>query len=128
MHILMKFSKDVLKIWLCSIHPCICLQLWGALACHYHALDLLNIIDVSLLTGSAFLPCVLLVIHAPYDHALAMFSFINVSSYYWLVCYAMKCFVVSGTSLQSCYHESAPAMLVFSSKSETCSYHLPCLH
>ena len=48
-----------------------------------------------------------------------MFSFINVYSYCWLPYDAMKCFVVSGVRLQSCYHESVSAMLCFSSKSET---------
>ena len=95
MHILMKFSKSVLTIWLCSIHSC----LW-------------------LLTWSPFLPCVLLVIHAPYELALAMFSFLNVFSYCWLPCDAMYCFLVSGLSLESCYHKSIYAMLCFSSKSE----------
>ena len=32
MHILRYFSKDFLNIWLCSIHPCLCLQLWSAIA------------------------------------------------------------------------------------------------
>ena len=58
-------------------------------------------------------------LHVPYELALAMFSFVNVSSYCWLPCDAMKCFVVSGMSLQSYYHESVFAKLSFSSKSET---------
>ncbi len=33
MPLLSTFSKDVLDIWSCSIHPCICLHLWSALAC-----------------------------------------------------------------------------------------------
>ena len=41
MHILRYFSKDVLNICLCSIHPCPCLQLWSSLACHFLALLLL---------------------------------------------------------------------------------------
>ena len=41
MHILRYFSKDVLNIWLCSIHSCPCLQLWSSLACHVLALLLL---------------------------------------------------------------------------------------
>ena len=44
-HILRYFSKDVLKIWLCSIHSCPCLQLWSSLAClacHFRALLLLQ--------------------------------------------------------------------------------------
>ena len=65
------------------------------------------------------MPCVLLVIHAPYELAFDMFSFMFVSSYCWLPCDAMKCFVVSGMSLQSYYHESVFAKLSFSSKSET---------
>ena len=42
MHILRYFSKDVLNIWLCSIHSCPCLQLWSSLACHFCALLLLQ--------------------------------------------------------------------------------------
>ena len=42
MHNLRYFSKGVLNIWLCSIHPCPCLQLWRSLACHFHALLLLQ--------------------------------------------------------------------------------------
>ena len=42
MHILRYFSKDVLNIWLCSIHPCPWLQLWSSLACHFRALLLLQ--------------------------------------------------------------------------------------
>ena len=42
MHILRYLSKDVLNIWLCSIHPCHCLQLWSSLACHFRALLLLQ--------------------------------------------------------------------------------------
>ena len=41
MHVLSMFSKDVLDIWLWSIHPCPCLQLWSALACLNLALLLL---------------------------------------------------------------------------------------
>ena len=33
MLVLSFFTKDVLNIWLCSIHLCPCLQLWSALAC-----------------------------------------------------------------------------------------------
>ena len=40
--ILRYFSKDVLNIWLFSIHSCPCLQLWSSLACHFHALLLLQ--------------------------------------------------------------------------------------
>ena len=42
MHILRYFSKDVLNIWLWSIHSCPCLQLWSSLACHFRALLLLQ--------------------------------------------------------------------------------------
>ena len=42
MHILRYFSKGVLFIWLLSIHSCPCLQLWSSLACHFHALLLLQ--------------------------------------------------------------------------------------
>ena len=42
MHILRYFSKDVLTIWLLSIHSCPWLQLWSSLACHFRALLLLQ--------------------------------------------------------------------------------------
>ena len=42
MHILRYFSKDVLNIWLLSIHSCPGLQLWSSLACHFRALRLLQ--------------------------------------------------------------------------------------
>ena len=42
MLILRYFSKDVLNIWLCSIHLCPWLQLWSSLACHFRALLLLQ--------------------------------------------------------------------------------------
>ena len=42
MHILRYFSKDVLNIWLLSIHSCPFLQLWSSLACHLSALLLLQ--------------------------------------------------------------------------------------
>ena len=42
MHILRYFSKDVLNIWLSSIHTCPWLQLWSGLACHFRALLLLQ--------------------------------------------------------------------------------------
>ena len=41
-HILRYFSKGVLNIWLCSIHPFPLLQLWSSLACHFCALLLLQ--------------------------------------------------------------------------------------
>ena len=37
-HILRYFSKDVLNIWLFSIHSCPCLQLWSSLACHFRCI------------------------------------------------------------------------------------------
>ena len=42
MHILRYFSKGVLNIWLCYIHPCPWLQLWSSLACHFRSLLLLQ--------------------------------------------------------------------------------------
>ena len=42
MLILRYFSKDVLNIWLSSIHSCPCLQLWSGIACHFRALLLLQ--------------------------------------------------------------------------------------
>ena len=42
MHILRYFSKDVLNIWLLSIHTCPWLQLWSSLECNFRALLLLH--------------------------------------------------------------------------------------
>ena len=42
MLILRYFSKDVLNIWLLSIHSCPCLQLWSSLACDFRAQLLLQ--------------------------------------------------------------------------------------
>ena len=42
MHILRYFSKDILNIWLFSIHSCPCWHLWSSLACHFRALLLLQ--------------------------------------------------------------------------------------
>ena len=42
MLILRYFIKDVLNIWLLSIHSCPSLPLWSSLACHFHALLLLQ--------------------------------------------------------------------------------------
>ena len=42
MHNLRYFSKGVLNMWLCSIHPWPWLQLWSSLACHFRALLLLQ--------------------------------------------------------------------------------------
>ena len=36
------FSKGVVNIWLCSIHPWPWSQLWSSLACHFRALLLLQ--------------------------------------------------------------------------------------
>ena len=42
MHILRYFSKGVFNKRLLSIHSCPWLQLWSSLACHFHALLLLQ--------------------------------------------------------------------------------------
>ena len=42
MHILRYFSKDVLNIWLFSIHSCPWVQLWSSLACLFRTLLLLQ--------------------------------------------------------------------------------------
>ena len=42
MHIWRYLSKDVLNIWLCSIHQSTWLQLWSSIACHFRALLLLQ--------------------------------------------------------------------------------------
>ena len=42
MHNLRYFSKGVLNIWLCSIHPWPWLQFWISLACHFRPLLLLQ--------------------------------------------------------------------------------------
>ena len=41
-HILRYFSKDVLNMWLLSIHSCLLLELWNSLACNLRALLLLE--------------------------------------------------------------------------------------
>ena len=41
MLVLKYFSKEILNIWLCSIHSCPCLHLWSSLACNFSALLLL---------------------------------------------------------------------------------------
>ena len=43
----------------------------------------------------------------------------NMFGYCWYACFVMQCFVMSGMSSQSCYHNSVYAMLCFSAKSET---------
>ena len=77
------------------------------------ALKLLNNVAVSLLTLSLVLPWSLLVIHAPYELALAMYSFIIMPSYCWMPSHAMKCFVMSDLSSQRGLHIIISAMLCF---------------
>ena len=48
-----------------------------------------------------------------------MVSFMNMSSCYWYSYVVMQCFVVSGMSLQSCYHESISTMFLTFTKSES---------
>ena len=127
MHNLEMFTKDVLLYMSCSIHPCHWLHLYPAVACCNLALKLLNNVAVSLLTLSSVLPCALLVIHAPYELALAMLSFINMSSYCWLPCHAMYCSVVSGTSSPTCLLIVVSVMHCYF-HCLNMSYHLPCLH
>ena len=75
MHILRYFSKGVLNIWLLSIHSCPWFHLWPSVDCCNLAAKLLNNVSVSLLTLCSVFPCALLVIHVPYELALAMLSF-----------------------------------------------------
>ena len=42
MHILRYFTKDVLNMWLLSIHSCSLLQLWSSLECNFRSLHLLQ--------------------------------------------------------------------------------------
>jgi len=105
-------------MWYCYINSCLWLQLWSTLACHFLALLLLNIIPGRFLTCYSTLPWMLAVMHISYEITLAMLSFLNMSTSFWLPCHAMGCPMVSYLSLQSCYHESVYAMLYFSSKSE----------
>ena len=63
---------------------------------------LLNNVAVSLLTLSSMLPCLFLGIHALYELAIAVLSFINIPSYCWSPCHAMYCSVVSGSSSPTC--------------------------
>ena len=114
MHNLEMFTKDVLFYMLYSIHPCPRLKLWLVVDCCYHAPKLLNNIVVSLLTLSSVLPCALLVIYAPYDYSIAMFSSINVSSYCWSPCHCMYCSVVSCKSSPTCLLIVVPAMYCYS--------------
>ena len=92
------------------INPCLFLHLEPALACCNLALKLLNNVVVSLLTLSSVLPCVLLVIHVPYELALAIISFIMVSYYSLSPCHAMCYSVVSGTSSPTCLLIVVPDM------------------
>ena len=114
MHNLEMFTKGVLFYLLCYIHPCPWLHLQPAVACCKLALKLLNNVAVSLSTFSLVFPCVFLVIHAAYELALAMLSFIFIASYCWMPSHAMKCFVMSDLSSQRCLHNSVYAMLSFS--------------
>ena len=98
----------------CSIHPWPWLHLSPAVDCCTLALKLLNNVAVSLLTLSSVFPWVLLVIHAPYELVLAIISSINMSSYCWIPCHAMYCFVVSGTSSPTCLLIVVPAMYCYS--------------
>ena len=74
----------------------------ACVACCKLALKLLNNVGVSLLTWSSVLTYVLLVIHAPYHHAIAILSFIFMPSCCWLTSHGMKCYVVSGSSSPTC--------------------------
>ena len=111
----------------CSIHSCPWLHLYPAVACCYHALNLLNNVAVSLLTLSLVLTCVLLEIHAPYELVLAMLSFTKMSYYCWLPCHAMYCSVVSVSSSPTCLLIVVPAMCCYFHRLNL-SYHSPCLH
>ena len=127
MHNLEIFTKNVLLYMLCAIHPCPCLHFYPAVDCCYYAPKLLNNVAVSVLTWSSVLPCVLLVIHTPYDYAIAILSFIIMPSYCWMPSHAMKCFVMSDLSSQRCLHNSVYAMLSFSAV-WICLWNLLCLH
>ena len=110
MHNLEMFTKDVLLYMSCSIHPCPWLHLCPAVTCCYLSLKLLNNVAVNMLTLSSVLPWALLVIHILYELAIAMLSFINMSSYCWLPCHAMYCSVVSGSISPTCLLIVVPAM------------------
>jgi hypothetical protein len=49
MLILRYFSKDVLNMWLLSIHSCLWLQVWSSLACHFRALLLLQNVSLQII-------------------------------------------------------------------------------
>ena len=110
MHNLEMFTKDVLLYMSCSIHPCHWLHLQPDVAFFNLAPNLLNNVAVSLLTFSSVLPCYLLVIHAPYELDVAIFSFRNMSFYCWLTSHAMKYSLESGTSSPTCLLIVVPAM------------------
>ena len=106
-------------MWYFSLPSCLCLQLLSTLECNFLARLLLNIVPGRLLTCYSTLPWVLLVMHVPSMLALAMLSLLDMYTSCWLPSNAMRCLVMSELSLQSCYHESVPAMSYFSSKCET---------
>ena len=110
MHNLEMSYKHVLIYMPCSINSCPWLHLYPAVDCCNLALNLLNNVVVSLLTLSSMLPRLLLVIHAPYELAISMLSFINMYYYCWLPFHAMYCSVVSGSSSPTCLLIVVPAM------------------
>ena len=77
-----------------------------------------------MLTCYSIFPWMLLVIHTCYELALAMISFMNMSSCCRYACFVMQCFVMSESSSQRCLHNSVNAMLCFllslKSVNETC--------
>ena len=83
MHNMEMSTKDVLLHMSFSIRPYPWLHLYLAVACCNLAPKLLNNVAVSLSTLSSVLPCVLLVIQALYDYAIAMCSFTIMSYYCW---------------------------------------------
>ena len=80
MLILGYFSKDVLKIWLCYIHPCPWLQLWSSLACHVRALLWLQNVSWQIVYMIFNFYKVVVVDPCIYDVVLAMYSFYAMSS------------------------------------------------
>ena len=114
MHNLEMFTEEVLLYMSCSIHLYPWLHLWPTVACCNLALKLLNNVVVILLTFSSMLPCLLLVIHAPYELVLAMLSFINMSYYCCSTCLSMYCSMVSSTSSPTCLFIVVPAMYCYS--------------
>ena len=59
------------------------------------------------------LPWLLLVIHASYELALAMVSFLNMSSCWQYAQLFMQCLVLSASSSRTCLHNSVFAMSSF---------------